>query len=70
MSRHLTLRRGNNNGGVANRTACERLPSNLQGGCYWRFNWGKGDLIGWDINYTPVTCPDRLTSISGCHANP
>ncbi|OIW32953.1 barwin-like endoglucanase [Coniochaeta ligniaria NRRL 30616] len=61
---------GNNQGGVANRTACEKLPANLQGGCYWRFNWAKDDLSGWDINYTPVTCPDRLTSISGCHANP
>ncbi|KAB5517449.1 RlpA-like double-psi beta-barrel-protein domain-containing protein-containing protein, partial [Coniochaeta sp. 2T2.1] len=59
---------GNNQGGVGNRTACEKLPGNLQGGCYWRFNWAKGELNGWDISYTPTTCPDHLTSISGCRA--
>ncbi|KAK4164725.1 family 45 putative glycoside hydrolase [Cladorrhinum sp. PSN259] len=58
----------NNQGGVKNRPACEKLPSNLQGGCYWRFNWAKGEVNGWDIFYRPVECPSRLTDISGCKA--
>lgn len=57
---------GNQNGGVTAREACERLPSNLQAGCYWRFNWAGGEVTGWDIVYKQVACPARLTSISGC----
>ncbi|KAK4444909.1 RlpA-like double-psi beta-barrel-protein domain-containing protein-containing protein [Podospora aff. communis PSN243] len=57
-------------GGVKNREACDKLPANLQGGCYWRFNWARGEMNGWDIQYEPITCPSRLTEISGCRANP
>ncbi|KAK3987621.1 family 45 putative glycoside hydrolase [Cladorrhinum sp. PSN332] len=59
---------GNNQGGVRNREACERLPANLWGGCYWRWNWARGEINGWDIFYVPVECPARLTEISGCRA--
>jgi len=62
-------RRGAKNGGVNNRNDCSKLPQNLQGGCYWRFNWAKGDINGWDIDYKQVTCPDRLPDISGCEPN-
>ncbi len=58
--------RGDRNGGVKDREACANLPANLQGGCYWRFNWARGDVNGWDIEYEPVACPARLTAISGC----
>jgi len=47
---------------------CATLPKNLQGGCDWRFGWVGGDINGWNINYKPVTCPKRLTGISGCSA--
>ncbi len=57
---------GQTNGGVDSRQACENLPPNLQGGCYWRFNWARGDMNQWDISYDQVACPSRLTSISGC----
>lgn len=57
---------GQQNGGVGDRSACASLPSNLQGGCYWRFNWAGGDINGWAVDYRPVPCPGRLTSISGC----
>ncbi|KAL1898253.1 hypothetical protein Sste5346_003660 [Sporothrix stenoceras] len=57
---------GQQNGGVGDRSACANLPANLQGGCYWRFNWANGDLNNWNIDYQQVSCPGRLTSISGC----
>ncbi|KAK3379224.1 glycoside hydrolase [Lasiosphaeria ovina] len=59
---------GDARGGVKNREACEKLPSNLQGGCYWRFNWARGDVNGWDIIYEQIACPSVLTDISGCAA--
>ncbi|OAA65697.1 Barwin-like endoglucanase [Niveomyces insectorum RCEF 264] len=59
---------GNTFGGVSSRSDCEKLPDNLQAGCYWRFNWARGDITGWDIQYEQVSCPSRLTSISGCDA--
>jgi hypothetical protein len=60
--------RGNQNGGVDSSAACGNLPQNLQGGCYWRYNWARGGINGWNINYEQVQCPSRLTSISGCSA--
>lgn len=59
---------GEQRGGVKNREACEKLPTNLQGGCYWRFNWARGEINGWDIEYRPVECPARLIEVSGCRA--
>ncbi|SPN98618.1 uncharacterized protein DNG_01663 [Cephalotrichum gorgonifer] len=55
-------------GGVTSRENCANLPDDLQGGCYWRYNWAGGEVNGWDIIYQPVTCPSRLTEISGCAA--
>ncbi|KAH8882977.1 barwin-like endoglucanase [Thozetella sp. PMI_491] len=55
-------------GGLTERSGCEKVPDNLAAGCYWRFNWAGGDMLGWDIVYNQVTCPARLTSISGCEA--
>jgi hypothetical protein len=73
LRRHLLTQnvmhtRGDQNGGVNSSAACANLPQNLQGGCYWRFNWAHGDVNNWDMQYTQVTCPSRLTSISGCSA--
>ncbi|PKS07400.1 hypothetical protein jhhlp_006002 [Lomentospora prolificans] len=59
---------GDDYGGVTSRENCGNLPTNLQGGCYWRYNWARGELNGWDIIYNQVTCPDRLVDISGCAA--
>ncbi len=64
----LTPTRGDSYGGITSRQGCENLPANLQAGCYWRFNWARGDINGWKIQYEQVTCPFRLTSISGCEA--
>jgi len=59
---------GNSNGGVSKAEDCANLPQNLQGGCYWRYNWARGAINTWNIDYTQVSCPSRLTSISGCSA--
>jgi len=60
--------RGPQYGGITARADCEKLPPNLQGGCYWRFNWAGGVINGWDIVYKQVECPYRLQQISGCAA--
>lgn len=65
---HFQPNRGNQNGGVGTRDDCLNLPTNLQGGCYWRFNWARGNINGWSVTYNQVQCPSRLTSISGCSA--
>lgn len=61
--------RGREYGGVESREDCESLPSNLQGGCYWRFNWARGDVNNWPIRYQQVQCPDHLTTLSGCSSS-
>ncbi|KAI1338240.1 beta-1,4-endoglucanase [Xylariaceae sp. FL0016] len=59
---------GEASGGVVSREDCESLPQNLQGGCYFRFNWALGDINGWKVTSKQVTCPSQLTDISGCSA--
>ncbi|KAJ9134312.1 Barwin-like endoglucanase [Pleurostoma richardsiae] len=58
---------GRNYGGVLGAGDCESLPDNLQGGCYWRFNWARGDINNWPITWTKISCPGYFTSISGCN---
>lgn len=60
--------RGRQYGGIESRDGCANLPSRLQGGCYWRYNWARGDLNNWPVEVRNITCPDQLKSISGCDA--
>lgn len=60
--------RGDRYGGLSNRTGCEGLPDDLVGGCYWRFNWARGEVNNWDVTYRPISCPYEITSVSGCSA--
>jgi len=60
--------RGNQYGGVQTRDDCNQLPDPLQGGCFWRFNWAKGAINGWNVTYSQITCPDYLSQTSGCKA--
>ncbi|KAI0015444.1 RlpA-like double-psi beta-barrel-protein domain-containing protein-containing protein [Xylariomycetidae sp. FL0641] len=55
-------------GGVTKREDCATLPQNLQGGCYWRFNWAGGLVTGWQVEYKETTCPVELVEKSGCDA--
>jgi len=59
---------GRQYGGVVKAEDCVTLPSELQAGCYWRWNWARGDVNGWGIEYSQITCPEQLTSVSGCKA--
>ncbi|CAI4210520.1 unnamed protein product [Parascedosporium putredinis] len=55
-------------GGVSQASDCENIPTNMQAGCYWRWNWARGDVNTWGLQYQPITCPESLTAISGCRA--
>ncbi|KEZ39771.1 hypothetical protein SAPIO_CDS9734 [Scedosporium apiospermum] len=55
-------------GGVSQASDCESIPERMQAGCYWRWNWARGDVNTWGIDYHEISCPDALTSISGCRA--
>jgi len=57
---------GRTTGGVSNKTACADLPQNLQAGCYWRWNWARGDINGWALDYKQISCPVDLENKSGC----
>jgi hypothetical protein len=56
---------GNQYGGVSNRSDCANLPSAIQAGCYWRFDWLM-DTYNPSVQYTVVSCPSALTTITGC----
>ncbi|TCD68186.1 hypothetical protein EIP91_011357 [Steccherinum ochraceum] len=57
---------GRQYGGVTSDAECSQLPSNLQAGCHWRWQWAGGDVNEWQITYEQVNCPSQLTSVSGC----
>ncbi|OBZ73157.1 putative endoglucanase type K [Grifola frondosa] len=57
---------GRQYGGVTSDSQCSELPSNLQAGCHWRWEWAGGDVNEWDVTFKQVNCPSQLTSISGC----
>src|SRR6202021_2993901 len=47
---------GSQYGGISSRSDCDSLPSALQAGCYWRFDW----FMGADnpaVTFTQVQCP-------------
>ncbi|KAF8741767.1 Glycoside hydrolase family 45 protein, partial [Rhizoctonia solani] len=52
-------------GGVSSIAECSQLPSALQAGCQWRFNWFKG-ADNPSVTFQQVTCPAALTNISKC----
>jgi hypothetical protein len=55
-------------GGIGNRSACANLPSFLQAGCHWRFDWFM-DADNPTVSYKEVPCPSNLTSTTGCVRN-
>ncbi|KAK0625881.1 RlpA-like double-psi beta-barrel-protein domain-containing protein-containing protein [Immersiella caudata] len=59
---------GRQYGGVVKAEDCVALPDALQAGCYWRWNWARGDVNGWNVEYNQITCPEQLSSVSGCKA--
>ena len=63
---NLTSVWGNQYGGIANRTECNALPSVLQRGCLWRFDWFMG-ASNPNLTFIEVPCPVNLTSITNCN---
>ncbi|KAF3942437.1 Endoglucanase-5 [Dactylella cylindrospora] len=56
---------GQRYGGVSSRDQCNGLPSVMQPGCFWRFDWFAGSDNP-DVNFVEVRCPSQISSISGC----
>ncbi|KZL80527.1 endoglucanase type k, partial [Colletotrichum incanum] len=56
---------GTRYGGVSSRSECSALPSKLQGGCYWRFDWFM-NADNPNLSFTQVQCPAELVARSGC----
>jgi len=56
---------GQRYGGVSSRDQCSGLPSVLQAGCQFRFDW-FANSDNPSVNFVEVKCPSELTSLSGC----
>ncbi|KAG2172548.1 hypothetical protein INT44_002563 [Umbelopsis vinacea] len=56
---------GDRYGGVSSAADCSTLPSALQAGCQWRFNWFQ-NADNPSVNFVQVQCPSALTAITGC----
>eukprot|EP00928_Gymnodinium_smaydae_P090241 TRINITY_DN74069_c0_g1_i1.p1 TRINITY_DN74069_c0_g1~~TRINITY_DN74069_c0_g1_i1.p1 ORF type:complete len:763 (+),score=84.50 TRINITY_DN74069_c0_g1_i1:52-2340(+) len=64
----------NNYGGCSDISGCDRLPTQLQAGCKWRFNWyhwmtNNGQTNNPYVKFRRVQCPKELTAISGSIPN-
>ncbi|KAL1878211.1 homocitrate synthase lys21 [Diaporthe australafricana] len=52
-------------GGVSNETQCSTLPTKLQAGCDWRFDWFRNSDNP-THTFTQISCPAELTGVTGC----
>ncbi|KAI8888906.1 glycoside hydrolase family 45 protein [Backusella circina FSU 941] len=59
---------GSRYGGISSVSECSSLPSQLQAGCKFRFNWFK-NADNPTITYKEVTCPSELVQRTGCKRN-
>ncbi|CAO3701996.1 unnamed protein product [Rhizopus stolonifer] len=59
---------GQRYGGVSSASDCSSLPSELQAGCKWRFNWFK-NADNPSATFKQVTCPKEISSKTGCSRN-
>ncbi|KAG2232456.1 hypothetical protein INT48_005173 [Thamnidium elegans] len=55
-------------GGISSASECDGLPSQLQAGCKWRFNWFK-NADNPSMSFKEVSCPADLVTRSGCKRN-
>jgi hypothetical protein len=56
---------GQQYGGVSQRSDCNQLPSVLQAGCFWRFDWFQ-NADNPPMRFEQVTCPSVLTANTQC----
>ncbi len=59
---------GEQYGGVSSADSCSALPSALQSGCNWRFDWFDG-ADNPSVDFVQIECPAALTDITGCIRN-
>ncbi|KAK3933514.1 glycoside hydrolase [Diplogelasinospora grovesii] len=52
-------------GGISSASQCSSLPSNLQPGCNWRFDWFQG-ADNPSFTFQQVQCPSELVARTGC----
>lgn len=56
---------GEQYGGVSSLQQCSILPSDLQPGCDWRWDFLSGGDNP-DVTFVEIECPAALTDITGC----
>jgi len=56
---------GERYGGIRSASECRNLPSQLQPGCNWRFDWFM-NADNPQVKFERVQCPKELTDITGC----
>ncbi|KAF3906422.1 Endoglucanase-5 [Dactylellina cionopaga] len=59
---------GKNGNPVTTRDDCKSLPTPLQAGCLWRFDWFL-DAFKPNMTFQRVKCPKALTDVTGCIRN-
>ncbi|ORY57429.1 RlpA-like double-psi beta-barrel-protein domain-containing protein-containing protein [Pseudomassariella vexata] len=56
---------GERYGGTTSQSMCDSMPTSLQAGCNWRYNWfGDSDNPG--VEFEQVQCPAAIIAVSGC----
>jgi len=56
---------GSRYGGISSESECSSLPSALQSGCKWRFEWFK-NADNPAVTLAKVKCPSAITAKTGC----
>ncbi|GMG40706.1 unnamed protein product [Ambrosiozyma monospora] len=56
---------GEQYGGISAESACSNLPSDLQKGCDFRFDWFE-NADNPSVTFEQVVCPSELTELTGC----
>nr|AHI15753.1 glycoside hydrolase family 45 [Apriona japonica] len=57
---------GDQYGGVSSESGCSDLPSALQEGCKFRFEFMQG-VSNPSVNFQQVDCPSEIVSVTGCN---
>lgn len=59
---------GERYGGVSSESACSELPTQLQSGCDWRWDFLEGSDNP-SVSFFEIECPAEITAITGCKRN-
>ncbi|KAF5093029.1 hypothetical protein D0Z00_004281 [Geotrichum galactomycetum] len=59
---------GQTYGGVSSAADCKNLPTELQAGCDWRFDF-LDNSDNPSVSFVEIECPSQITDITGCKRN-